>query len=130
MPALIREDQSQMIVGLGVVRLDGERPLVALCRIADLSRRAIRFSQIAVCVRIGWPRRSRAFRMGDGAADVVDGVVMAPRIMRDRAEEAERVEVFGIGDQDLAIGLFRFGQSPGAVVRNAGRDRPRYVGLS
>ena len=62
--------------------------------------------------------------MGDGAADVVDCLVIAPGTMRDRAQEAERVEIIGISDQDLVIGLFRFRQSPGTVVGDAGRNRP------
>ncbi len=109
MPPFVSEYKPQMIVRLGVIGLDSERLLVARHRIASFSRRAIRFSQVAVGVRIGGSWRDGLFRMGDGAADAVDSLAILPRAMRDRAQQVQRVDVRGIGDEGLAIGLLRFG---------------------
>ena len=128
--ALVRQYQSQVIVRLGVIRLERKGLLVACPRVAAIARGAIRFTQVAVRVRIGRFGRGGLFVAGDRAANVIDGLPITPGLVRDGAEQVERVGVCRVDAQHLSVDRFCFGQASRPVVCDARRDRFRNFGRS
>ena len=61
--------------------------------------------------------------LAQGLTDVIDGEVVPANLMRDQAEQMERIDLTWIHLQDLAIQLFRSAQVAGLMILHGQGER-------
>ena len=107
--ALVPQRIAEVGVGLGKVGLDADRLAICGDRLVELAQVLQRIAEIG---KIKWILSVLSYRL----TDQFDRYVVAPHLIRNDAEQVERIRMLGLGRQHAPITSLGRGQSSGLVV--------------